>query len=85
VLLAQLDARDNRTRDRLVDALVVQAMLVEENGQWRVQGELAEVVVGVPDNIRQMIERQIERLSPGEQRALEAASVAGGLEPQRSS
>ncbi|MBI3246228.1 MAG: AAA family ATPase [Deltaproteobacteria bacterium] len=62
----------------VVDALVAQAVLVEEHGHWRVQGESAEVAVGVPDNIRQMIERQIERLSPGEQRALEAASVAGG-------
>ncbi len=62
----------------VVDVLVAQAMLVEENGHWRVQGESAEVAVGVPDNIRQMIERQIERLNPAERSTLEAASVAGG-------
>src|SRR5262249_19251648 len=31
----------------------------------------------VPDSLRQMIEGQLERLSPAEQRLLEAASVAG--------
>jgi predicted ATPase len=39
--------------------------------------ELAALVRGVPDTLRQMIERQFARLRPEEQRLLEAGSVAG--------
>jgi DNA polymerase III delta prime subunit len=42
------------------------------------QGSLAKAEkIEAPRNIRQMIERNIQRLSPDEQRILEAASVAG--------
>jgi DNA-binding winged helix-turn-helix (wHTH) protein/tetratricopeptide (TPR) repeat protein len=43
------------------------------------QGKLdsASVEVSVPATLRQMIERQFERLGPGDQQLLEAASVAG--------
>src|SRR5215469_2176602 len=42
------------------------------------QGSLAEAEkIEAPRNIRQMIERNLQRLSPDEQRILEAASVAG--------
>jgi predicted ATPase len=38
---------------------------------------LEQIVVGVPEGLRHMIEAQIERLSVEEQRALEAASIVG--------
>jgi DNA-binding winged helix-turn-helix (wHTH) protein/tetratricopeptide (TPR) repeat protein len=38
---------------------------------------LREVAVGVPESLRQMIEKQIDRLTMEEQATLEAASVAG--------
>src|SRR5215469_6418783 len=42
------------------------------------QGSLADAEkIEAPRNIRQMIERNLQRLSPDEQRILEAASVAG--------
>src|SRR5262249_48462387 len=42
------------------------------------QGSLADAEkIETPRNIRQMIERNLQRLSPDEQRILEAASVAG--------
>jgi len=39
--------------------------------------EIEKVEVGVPDSIKQMIEKQIDHLDPAAQRTLEAASVAG--------
>ena len=41
------------------------------------RGGPVEIESGVPDNIRQLIEKQIERLSPDERRVLEGASVVG--------
>ncbi len=51
--------------------------LVQREGWWELQGDIEEVVVGVPQSLRQMVEQQLERLSPEEQRVVEAASVAG--------
>ncbi len=67
----------------LLDYLVAQGNLLEVNGQWQLQAGLASIEEieegqeGVPDNLRHMIEKQIERLSAEEQRLLEIASVAG--------
>jgi len=33
--------------------------------------------MGVPESLRQMIDKQLERLTPQERRVVEAASVAG--------
>jgi DNA-binding winged helix-turn-helix (wHTH) protein/predicted ATPase len=60
-----------------VDYLQAEGLIVESAGRWRMQVELAETEVGVPESIRQMIEKQIDRLSRDQRRALEAASVAG--------
>ena len=48
-----------------------------ENGAWRLDVPLEEIDLEVPENLRAMIEAQIERLSAEEQRALEVASVNG--------
>lgn len=61
----------------LVEYLVDQNMIFEEQRQWRLCADLAEVEREVPVNLRQLIEKQIERLSPEERTVLEAASVAG--------
>ncbi|MBI3795718.1 MAG: AAA family ATPase [Deltaproteobacteria bacterium] len=61
----------------LVEHLVRQGVVVEEEGHWRVKGNVADLAGDVPENLRQLIERQIERLSAEEQRVLEVASVAG--------
>ena len=67
----------------LLDYLVAQGNLLEVNGQWQLQAGLASIEEikeghgGVPDNLRHMIEKQIERLSAEEQHLLEIASVAG--------
>jgi DNA-binding winged helix-turn-helix (wHTH) protein/predicted ATPase len=60
-----------------VDDLVRQRVLIENEGHWMVQGELATIETMVPDNLQQMIEQQIERLNAEDRRMLEVASVAG--------
>ena len=47
------------------------------NGWWEWKGATGEVAVEVPMNIREFIEQQVDRVSPEERRALEAASVVG--------
>lgn len=61
----------------LVDYLVAQGVLARSEGQWRLQGEVTAVEGWVPESLQQMIEKQIERLSPQGRRVLEVASVVG--------
>jgi DNA-binding winged helix-turn-helix (wHTH) protein/predicted ATPase len=61
----------------LVQYLTDHRMVVEEQGAWKLGVELSEVDNGVPGNLRQLIEKQIERLSPEQRAVLEAATVAG--------
>jgi predicted ATPase len=60
-----------------VDYLVTAQQIVEGADGWDLSVDLANVELGVPDNIKQMIEKQFDRLSAGQQQLLEAASVAG--------
>jgi predicted ATPase/DNA-binding winged helix-turn-helix (wHTH) protein len=59
----------------LMDDLVAKEFVVQVNDRWKLKDHGGEV--GVPETLRVMIERQVERLSPQDQRMLEAASVAG--------
>ena len=61
----------------LLDYLSNEKMIVEDQGIWKLRVDLAEVEQGVPANLHQLIEKQIERLSADERIVLEAASVAG--------
>jgi DNA-binding winged helix-turn-helix (wHTH) protein/predicted ATPase len=61
----------------LVEYLIDQKMIVEEKGAWNLRVELSDIEKGVPTNLRQLIEKQIERLDPDQRTVLEAASVAG--------
>src|SRR5439155_15768304 len=61
----------------LVDEWVAQGVLQQTEGQWTLQGEVNDIAATVPKSIQQMIEQQIDRLSPQEHHVLEAASIAG--------
>jgi DNA-binding winged helix-turn-helix (wHTH) protein/predicted ATPase len=61
----------------LVEYLIDQKMIVAKKGSWELRVDWSEIEQGVPANLRQLIERQIERLNPDERAVLEAASVAG--------
>jgi predicted ATPase len=61
----------------MVEYLVAQGVLGERHGRWELTVALDAVKVGVPEELRQMLAQQLERLRREEQRVLEAASVAG--------
>ncbi len=61
----------------LVDYLIEDGVIVNVEKGWRLQGAFAAIESGVPDTVRQLIEKQIERLSPDERTVLEGASVVG--------
>src|SRR5262245_55849309 len=61
----------------MVEALVSRGVLMALDECWMLQGGLDAVALGVPEDLRQMLEHQLERLPPEVQRVLEAASVAG--------
>jgi DNA-binding winged helix-turn-helix (wHTH) protein/predicted ATPase len=60
-----------------VDYLVAEGLIGEVKESWELTVEIENIEVGVPDSIKQMIEKQIDHLDPVDQRTLEAASVAG--------
>jgi predicted ATPase/DNA-binding winged helix-turn-helix (wHTH) protein len=52
-------------------------LLTRANGRWQLHVPLEQIEFEVPDDLRHMIEAQLERLSAQEQSALELASIAG--------
>jgi predicted ATPase len=60
-----------------LDHMTKRALISRENGSWLLHVPLAQIDLAVPDDLRRMIEAQIERLSFEEQRVLELASIAG--------
>jgi len=61
----------------VVDYLLRQELVVEEAGRWALRADAGELGALVPDDLRAVIERQIEALAEPERLALEAASVVG--------
>jgi hypothetical protein len=52
-------------------------LLCRTNGQWQLRVPLEEIELAVPDDLRQLIQGRLDRLSPPAQSALELASIAG--------
>jgi predicted ATPase len=61
----------------MLDHLVRQGALRQTEGTWALETRIDEVSAEIPDDLRQLIEKQLDRLSPEEQKVLEVASVAG--------
>jgi DNA-binding winged helix-turn-helix (wHTH) protein/predicted ATPase len=61
----------------MVAELVQRGVVREATSGWKLTASPPAVTVGVPENLRQVIEQQFERLPPAEQALVEAASVAG--------
>ncbi|HSE97161.1 MAG TPA: AAA family ATPase [Blastocatellia bacterium] len=61
----------------LVDYFLAKGLIAGRDGGWHLTEALDRTNVGMPDSIRQMIEKQIEGLGRDEQHALETAAVAG--------
>ena len=60
-----------------VDYVLGSGLIAEQEARWNLVVDIENVEVGVPDNIKQMIDKQIEHLGEDQQRTLTAASVAG--------
>lgn len=63
--------------NHLVDFFVDNGLIVAVDGPWVLTRPLSEVEATLPDNIRQIIEKQAAGLSEQEQQILESASIAG--------
>ena len=61
----------------VMDALAQQGVMRQTPQGWVLEGGLEAAQQGVPESLRQLIERQCAHLSPAEQTVVEAASVAG--------
>jgi len=61
----------------VVDTLVTQGVISSADGQWELRGDVDQAAAAIPAALRQMIEQQVEQLTPQAQQVLEAASVAG--------
>ena len=60
-----------------VDDLIVQGRMREVDGVWELSVPVKDVAADAPETLWQMVERQVERLTPDEQAMLAVASVAG--------
>jgi DNA-binding winged helix-turn-helix (wHTH) protein/tetratricopeptide (TPR) repeat protein len=61
----------------ILDHLEQRGVLAGGDGSRRLTVPLADIDLGVPDTLRQMLEMQLEHLSIADRRLLECASVAG--------
>ncbi len=65
----------------VLEHLISQSYLRRENDLWQLAFPLAEIDMGVPAALSELIELQIERLDPADQRLLESASLIGVIFP----
>ena len=61
----------------IVDYFLSQDAIAQTDSGWNLVLPLSQIELGVPDSVRQIIERQIDRLTEVEQLMMEAASLAG--------
>lgn len=59
----------------VVDTLIADGILVQRQGQWSVAGAVALDDIALPDELRQILQRQFDRLTTKQRRLLGAASV----------
>jgi predicted ATPase len=65
----------------MLEHLIAQGFLQQKAETWHLRSAFAEMDVGVPAALSEMIETQIDRLEEADQRLLEAASLIGIIFP----
>jgi len=60
-----------------VEYLVCEQIITGGKANWTLKRDPSSMELGVPENLRALIEKQIERLTPDERTVLEGASVVG--------
>jgi predicted ATPase/DNA-binding winged helix-turn-helix (wHTH) protein len=63
----------------VLDDIVARGGIAATSDGWVLKVDPTDIALGMPENIRQMLEQRIEHLSSAQQRLLEAASVAGDV------
>ena len=61
----------------LIEYLTDRKLIVNEDGGWKLHADSSVLQDDVPGNLRQLIEKQLERLTPDDRVVLEGASVVG--------
>jgi DNA-binding winged helix-turn-helix (wHTH) protein len=61
----------------ILDDLVARKLIEQRDGRWELAARLDDVAAHRPDTVKQMIDIQLDRLAPEEQRVLEAAATVG--------
>ena len=61
----------------VIDHLIARGQLRDVDGRWELSAPLRDVASDVPDTLWQLVDKQIERLTPDEQAILAVAGVAG--------
>ncbi len=61
----------------IVEYLSASSAVQEEHGRWRLVRDLAALALEIPNELRDMIAAQIDRLQPTQREILEVASLAG--------
>jgi DNA-binding winged helix-turn-helix (wHTH) protein/tetratricopeptide (TPR) repeat protein len=61
----------------IVDDMLHKGLIAEDGGQLILTRPLQEVYPGIPETLQELLEIQLEKLTPGERRILESGSVAG--------
>lgn len=61
----------------MFDYLISHQVITLTNGHWRVEHDVQSAAVAMPDGLRQLIRRHVERLRVEEQQLLAVASVVG--------
>ena len=61
----------------VIDDLIGQGQLREDDGRWTLSGPVDRIGAAIPHSLAQIIDKQIERLTPDEQAVLAVGSVAG--------
>jgi predicted ATPase len=62
---------------QVTNELITCEVVTKRGGHWEIQDKCGEGSIGVPENLRQLIEQQLTRVNADERKILEAASVAG--------
>src|ERR1700723_889112 len=60
-----------------LEHMAKRGLLIRVDGLWQLHGPLEQIEFEVPDDVRHLIEAQLERLSVRDKSALELASIAG--------
>jgi hypothetical protein len=61
----------------VVQHLLAQGVPVERDQQWHLIGDAGDLDTTIPEGLRYIIAYQLDRLTPGEKRVVEAASIRG--------